>query len=64
MVGLSSRFLDGDAAVLAIRSAGAALCAALLALGFTALRTTRHPTAFMGAGLLGVTRPCSSSRAW
>jgi hypothetical protein len=55
VVGLPSRFLDGEAAVLAMRGAGAVLCAGLLALGFTALRTTRHPTALMGAGLIGVT---------
>ena len=55
VVGLPSRFLDGEAAVLAMRTAGAVLCAGFLALGFTALRSTRHPTALLGAGLLGVT---------
>ena len=55
LVGLPSRFMEGEAAVLAMRTVGAVLCAGLLALGFTALRSTRHPTALLGAGLLGVT---------
>ena len=52
-VGLPSRFLEGEAVVLAMRSAGAVLCVGLLAMGLTALRTTRHPTALMGTALLG-----------
>jgi hypothetical protein len=55
VAGLPSRFLDGEAAVLAMRTTGAVACAALLAAGITALRSSRHPVAFMGAGLIGVT---------
>ena len=55
LVGFPSRVLDGEAAVLAIRVTGAVLCAGLLALGLTALRSTRDPSALMGAAMLGVT---------
>lgn len=55
IVGLPSRVLAGEAAVLGMRVAGSVLCAGLLAVGFAALRSTRHPSALMGAGLLGVT---------
>jgi hypothetical protein len=55
VVGLPSRFLAGEAAVLAMRTAGAFLCAGFLAAGFTALRTSHRPAALMGAGFVAVT---------
>ena len=55
VVGLPTLVLDGAPAVYAMRIISAVLCAALLAAGMTALRSTRLPRPALAAGMLAIT---------
>jgi hypothetical protein len=55
VVGLPSLVSDGSAAVYAMRLVAAAVCAAVYALGLTALRTSGWPRLLQAGGLLAIT---------